>query len=142
MSRFYGSVRPIALLLLFLACGSSKLYAQITASFTMSPSQGCSPQVMNFTSTCTGTITGYSWNFGNGASSSVLQNPSTTYTSPGTYTITLTVTGSGGPKTATASITIFAAPTVSMSFTPATGCDPLTVNFSSSITANAPGSYT
>ncbi|MEO6834084.1 MAG: PKD domain-containing protein, partial [Chitinophagaceae bacterium] len=142
MTRLYFLIRFNALLLLLLAWSGSGLYAQITASFSISPSQGCAPQVVNFTSTCTGTITGYSWSFGNGTSVSHLQNPSTTYTSTGTYTITLTVTGSGGPKTATGSVTIYASPTVSLSFTPSAGCNPLSVSFSSVISPGVSGSVT
>lgn len=131
-----------ALLLLLLAGSGSALYAQITASFSISPSQGCAPQVVNFTSTSTGTITGYSWNFGNGTAISHLQNPSTTYTATGTYTVTLTVTGTGGPKTATGSVTIYPSPTVSLSFTPSAGCNPLSVAFSSVISPGVSGSVT
>lgn len=42
-----------------------------------------------------GTITGWNWNFGDGASSTE-QNPIHTYSTQGWYNVTLTVTGSGG----------------------------------------------
>ncbi|MCB0277042.1 MAG: S8 family serine peptidase, partial [Calditrichaeota bacterium] len=45
-----------------------------------------------------GTITGYSWNFGDNSSSSAA-NPSHTYASAGTYTVTLTVTDNDGAQT-------------------------------------------
>lgn len=129
------------LILLAFAC-NTRLAAQITASFTISPSQGCAPQVVSFTSTSTGTISSYSWNFGNGAATSHLQNPSTTYTSAGTYTVTLTVNGTGGTKTASGTVTIYPAPIVSLSFSPSAGCNPLTVNFSSTINPGTSGSVT
>lgn len=43
-----------------------------------------------------GTITTYSWNFGDGTPTSNLQNPSHVYSSAGVYTVTLTVTDNLG----------------------------------------------
>lgn len=121
--------------------GSGKALAQV-AGFTMSSSSGCAPQVIYFTNTSTGSITSYSWNFGNGASS-VLKDPSTTYTSPGTYTVTLTVTFSGGgTATSSSSLIIYPKPVVSFNVGSAMGCKPHTAAFSSTITANAPGPVT
>jgi PKD repeat protein len=54
-----------------------------------------------------GTITAYSWMFGDGGTGTGA-NPQHTYTTAGTYTVTLTVTGSGGgtaSATTTATIT-------------------------------------
>jgi PKD repeat protein len=60
---------------------------------------GNSPLIINFSSQGSndpdGTITGYSWNFGDGTSSN-LANPSHTYNSAGSFTATLTVTDNGG----------------------------------------------
>ncbi len=61
-----------------------------TAAFTSS----CSALTCSFTSTSSdpdGSISRYSWTFGDGGTSAA-QNPSYTYGTPGTYTVTLTVT--------------------------------------------------
>lgn len=134
--------RFLAALLLMLPAGVA---LGQTANFTATPLSGCSPKQIQFTSTSTGTISTYSWNFGNGATSA-FQNPSTTYTSPGTYTVSLTVSGGGNSntKTITNMITIHPAPSGSFSATNTTGCLPLVVPFTSSISGNVAGavSYT
>ncbi len=88
-----------------------------TANFTSNVQSGCAPMLVQFTSTSTGTnaSTTYQWSFGNTVTS-VLQNPSTTYSNPGTYTVTLTVSngpGSTNTKTITNYITVLPAPQVS-----------------------------
>lgn len=58
-----------------------------------------------------GSVVAYSWNFGDGATSSV-QNPSHTYLSAGTYNVTLTVTDNEGATDASSkSVTVTAPPT-------------------------------
>lgn len=54
---------------------------------------GCNPLTVTFSNQAgalSSTAT-YTWNFGNGQSSSVLLNPTVTYTNAGTYTVTLVV---------------------------------------------------
>jgi PKD repeat protein len=59
-----------------------------------------------------GTITGYSWNFGDGATSTAAQ-PTHTYMAPGTFTVTLTVTdNSGTAATIAHRITVIAPPPI------------------------------
>jgi gliding motility-associated-like protein len=58
--------------------------------------QGCAPHCVNFTDNSTGTITQWSWDFGDGSPLSTSQNPSHCYTTSGTYTVTLTVTTASG----------------------------------------------
>lgn len=75
----------------FISVGS----AVPVADFSANPMSGTSPLTVNFTNQSTGTISEYSWDFGDG-SSSAEQNPSHEYSVAGTYTVTLTVTGPGG----------------------------------------------
>ncbi|GAB4315625.1 MAG: hypothetical protein Kow0019_15860 [Methanobacteriaceae archaeon] len=101
------------------------------ASFTGTPTTGISPLQVAFTSTSTGTIDSYEWNFGDG-STSTATNPTHTYTVPGIYTVTLKVTGPGGEdtKTETNYITVnHPAPVASFTATPLSGRAPLKVQF-------------
>jgi gliding motility-associated-like protein len=122
---------------------SNTLLAQPTANFTATPVVGCAPLLVNFTSTSTGNPTSYSWNLGNSATS-VLPNPSTTYTIPGTYTVTLTVTNTSGSntKTMTNYITVLGAPIVSFTANDTSGCPPHTVIFSNTTNPVTPGAAT
>jgi len=73
-----------------------------TASF---PAPSCSGLTCNFTSTSSdpdGTIASYSWNFGDGFTSTA-QNPSHTYGAAGSYTVTLRVTDNQGAQSPTTS---------------------------------------
>ena len=67
----------------------------LVASIVASPASGQTPLTVNFTGSATGGSPPYtySWNFGDGASSST-QNPSHTYSDAGNYTATLTITDS------------------------------------------------
>src|SRR5690606_29164768 len=71
-----------------------------SASFTAAPTSGLAPLAVQFTDTSTGDITAWSWNFGDGRTST-LRNPQHTYASPGTYTVTLTVSNAYGADTTT-----------------------------------------
>ena len=85
-----------------------------TANFTATPVSGTAPLTVNFTSTSSGTIDTYTWDFGDGTTSTV-PNPSKVYSTPGTYSVVLTVTGPGGSNTITKGnvITVSSAPTLS-----------------------------
>lgn len=66
-------------------------------------SWSCSGRTCTFTNGSTdpdGSIAGYSWTFGDGASSAA-QNPSHTYAAAGTYTVTLTATDNDGAEDTT-----------------------------------------
>src|SRR4029453_13148770 len=72
------------------------------AQFFGNPTSGVSPLTVNFSNTSAGTITGYTWTFGDGGTST-LANPSHVYAASGVYTVSLTVTGPGGSNTQTRS---------------------------------------
>jgi len=102
-----------------------------TANFSGTPLSGTAPLVVGFTDASSVDVTGWSWSFGDGATST-LANPNHTYNAAGTYTVALTVTGPGGTDTLTRSgyVNVSAAPPVaSFTGTPTTGTAPLAVNF-------------
>lgn len=71
-------------------------------SFIADSTLGEPPLNVAFTDTSStdgGSITAWSWDFGDGSPGSTEQNPAHTYTSPGSYTVTLTVTEGGTPYT-------------------------------------------
>jgi gliding motility-associated-like protein len=51
---------------------------------------------VNNSSVSSGSITGYSWNFGDGSPANTFQNPTYSYAAPGNYNVTLTVTSNSG----------------------------------------------
>jgi PKD repeat protein len=72
----------------------------VGADFTAQVTSGSVPLTVNFTDQSCGTITSWQWSFGDEAVSNA-QNPSHTFSKPGTYTVSLTVTGPGGSDTET-----------------------------------------
>lgn len=114
------------------------------ANFSGTPTSSCSPVVVQYTDLSTNTPTSWSWNLGNGTTSSQ-QNPSTTYSTPGTYTVSMTATNGSGSNTVTKTsyITILPAPNVVFVATDtAVGCGSKTVQFSNSSVFGAAGSGT
>jgi PKD repeat protein len=82
---------------------SFKTASAPTANFSATPLTGTAPLTVAFTDTSTGTVTGYSWNFGDGTTPSTAQSPSHQYSTAGSYTVSLTVTGPAGTNTKTQS---------------------------------------
>lgn len=79
------------------------------ANFT-SPATGCQQSTMNFTNTTSGSVTGYSWSFGDGNTANTT-NCINTYSNIGTYQVTLQASNAAGcQNTATKSITIYSKP--------------------------------
>ena len=133
--------RRCLLFLITLIAFSFNSKGQLTANFSGTPTSGCSPQIVNFTDQSTGNPTQWRWNLGNGTTS-VLQNPSATYFTPGQYTVKLVIQDVNGNKdsiTKTQYINIFAIPVCNFSAIPTSGCIPLNVQFTDgSSSANSP----
>ncbi len=113
------------------------------AGFSSPITSGTAPLVVSFTNSSSGSISTYSWNFGDGSTSG-LQNPSHTYASPGTYTVSLTVGGSGGTNTLTRTgYIVVAAPSANVaanfSSTRQAGPAPLSVGFTDGSTGTISG---
>ena len=110
--------------------------------FSASPTSGAEPLEVTFTDESTGSPGSWSWDFGDG-NTSTLENPTNTYVTDGTYSVMLTETNSLGTNTTTETGYIVvgaAAPVASFSATPTEGSAPLTVQFSDTST-NTPISW-
>ncbi len=70
-------------------------YDPLIANFSAQPTSGTAPLNIQFSDGSARDITAWSWDFGDGRTSTI-QNPSHTYASAGTYTVSLTVSGPGG----------------------------------------------
>jgi subtilisin family serine protease len=79
----------------------------VTANFSGTPTTGAAPLTVNFTDLSTGSPTSWSWNFGDGGTSTA-QNPSHAYAAAGTYNVTLTATNACGsdPEVKNAYVTV------------------------------------
>ncbi len=124
----------LALLLGLLCVGLlTPAQAQVNANFTADQTTGCAPFTVRFTDLSMGNPDAYLWDFGNG-NSSTFDDVIATYTTPGVYTVSLRVTDSQSGQTSTrietAYITVFADPRADFDTDIASGCAPLTVNFS------------
>jgi subtilisin family serine protease len=69
----------------------------VAASFTSTPSVATPPATVQFTDTSFGSVTQWSWDFGDGAGSTQ-QNPSHAYSQAGEFTASLTVTAADGHR--------------------------------------------
>jgi PKD repeat protein len=107
-----------AILTLVGSCAKDEPKPLPVAEFSFSQSGSIVPVNVSFTNASTNAKT-YSWDFGNGQSSTQA-NPSTTYGTAGTYTITLTATGDGGTHSVSKTISVSkpAAPVADFTFSP------------------------
>lgn len=103
------------------------------ADFSGTPLSGTDPLNVTFTDLTSNTPTSWSWTFGDGGTSTV-QNPSHSYTVPGTYNVSLVATNAAGSDTETKTGYVVVSPSVTapvadFSATPVAGTRPLVVAF-------------
>ena len=89
---------------------------------------------VSFTNQSTG-ATSYSWNFGDGQSSTAA-NPTNTYAEAGTYTVTLNATNDCGTNTSSQTVDIIVAPTAGFTAQATNACSPATIQFTDQSTNN------
>lgn len=115
------------------------IFVQPVANFDV-PTEVCLGATVNFTDQSTAqnsTITGWAWNFGNGATATSA-GPSHTYAAAGMYNVTLTVTSALGCVSSPAAKRVVVNPLPVADFTPSTPtCVTRTVTFTDNSVANA-----
>jgi PKD repeat protein len=112
------------------------------ADFSANKTTGTAPLSVTFSDQSSGSPTQWSWDFGDGGTSSA-QNPTHSFTADGRYTVSLTATNGVGSDTETKTnyITVGTAPTAAFHGSPTTGSSPLGVQFTDDSTGN-PTSWT
>jgi len=107
------------------------------SEFTASPRSGTRPLTVTFIDQSTGNPTSWSWDFGDG-NTSTERNPSHKYDTPGSYTVLLNASNNGGHNTNTQHAYIqvndISLPAANFAATPLTGITPLTVQFTDTST--------
>ncbi len=104
MTPLTGLLKALAVLGLSILSGVSAVTAP-SASFTASTRNPSVNSVVQFTDTSTGGPTSWSWDFGDGATSTS-QNPTHAYAAQGPFTARLTASNAAGPGTSTLSMTV------------------------------------
>ncbi len=107
------------------------------ASYTSNAAPGCSPVVVDFTNTSVGG-TQYFWDFGDGNIDTINASPTHSFINNSNFilvdTVTLIVTTAFGcSDTVSSLVTIYPSANTVIAI-PDTGCSPMTVNFSSTLT--------
>jgi PKD repeat protein len=98
------------------------------ADFAGTPLSGDAPLAVDFTDLSGGTVTAWSWDFGDGDDSTE-QNPSHVFTDAGTHTVTLTATGPTGEDVEVKTDYVVAGPYALFDADPTVGAAPLEVTF-------------
>ncbi len=107
------------------------------AEFSANPTSGDAFLAVSFTDLSVNAVTSWSWNFGDGGTSTS-RNPQHTYLVPGTYSVSLHVTGPGGSDTETKNnyitVNVPPPPVAGFSASPTSGDAFLTVSFNDTST--------
>lgn len=98
-------------------CGTTIVEQTVTivtvpvAAFTFNAISGCAPLTVLFNNTSSNNASDFEWSFeGGNPTHSTDMNPSSTWTTPGVYTVILTASNSAGSSTASATITVSTVP--------------------------------
>jgi len=121
-----------------MTCGSPPV-----ASFTSNRTSVCAGGTVSYTDQSTNSPTSWSWSFTGGTpSSSTLQNPVVTYSTPGVYDVSMTATNGQGSDlvTVVGYITVHALPSVGLSVSPLSGT--LCAGQSATLSGTGATSYT
>lgn len=115
------------------------IFSQCPVNVDFSFQQNCGTSTFQFTdlsTSNTGNITAWQWDFGNG-NSSTQQNPVQSFVLGNSYTITLTVThNTNCTSSIQKNITVSQPPQASFNFNPNNVCSETTIHFSSTSTGN------
>lgn len=127
---------PVLFALTFALLSFGRLQSQVKAGFTAANVSGCSPLVVQFQDTSTGSPASWRWDLGNGTIS-LFQNPSSVYFAPGTYTVKLVAKNAAGADSVVKQqyVTVFENPDVNFSASDSVGCFPFPVTFTDKSTA-------
>lgn len=109
----------------------------ITPDFTVSAATGVAPLTVTFTDTSTQSPTAWAWDFENDSTiDATTQNPSHTYTTPGTYTVSMTATNEAGSATETKTgfVTVLTPVVAGFTASVTSGAAPLSVTFTNTST--------
>ncbi|NLX75710.1 MAG: PKD domain-containing protein, partial [Synergistaceae bacterium] len=118
--------------------GYITVYDPAQADFTATPLTGVAPLEVDFTNLSSGDYDSFTWDFGDGNSSTEFE-PTHTYTSAGVYSVSLTIEGPGGTATEkkVGYITVYEVVVANFSASPMIGQPILSVEFTNLST----GSY-
>jgi PKD repeat protein len=105
------------------------------ANFTFTPSTGEQPLTVNFIDASTSGVDEWSWDFGDGNTSSS-QNPSNTFLENGSYSVQLNVTKLSPPDSDSITKTVNVKPLAEFIANPINGAFPLEVSFTDNSVTN------
>ncbi len=104
-----GLGSPVANAIVTALSGTTNQPSPVAASYIANPTSGLAPLTVQFTDQSSGPVVSWSWNFGDGTTSTA-QNPPHTYSGAGNFSATLTVTGSSGQTSSTSQTIIVTNP--------------------------------